>query len=142
MAKAEGTPPTAFTVVPGLGVYYLGTDGTNTGHWGAWSGPVSVLGSEISLLEFICPETILAEIGLSVDNNTTQDYKFYSYLNGITVTRMFAESAGVGRNMEANGVTAKFIIPKYSKFKFAGLRVSGADAPEFTAVLMGFQIDL
>jgi len=126
----------------GLGIHYLGRDGTNTGHWAAWSGPVTVLDSEISLLEFTCQESILVEIGLSVDHNTTQDYKFYSYINGLTVTRMFAEAAGVTRTMEANGVTAKLMIPKYSEFKFVGIRVTGASTPEFTAVLTGTQIDL
>ena len=90
MAEAEGIPPTASVVVPGLSLNYIGS------HCYAFSGVKALPSSEEAYLDFITGDAgyIVAKIKISADWSGLGGNELYIafYINGIQM--MFERDTG------------------------------------------------
>jgi hypothetical protein len=134
MAKAEGLPPTASTVVPGLSLNYAG-------NWAyAYSGSVAVSSSEISLLDFTSGAGIIVGFFNSqfgFEGNTNDDYLWRVYLNDLAIMAINITSA---KDLDANRVD--IIIPPFTHVKVTAVNATQAVANKVGGNITGRVYDV
>jgi len=142
MAEAEGIPPTASVVVPGLSLNYLG-------EWAyAYSGTISAsYNSETTLLEFTTGEGLCVtkfDFGMddvAMDQATQIFYQVY-FNDLVVMLRRDEFYGGIGvKSSTMLSTTLNLIIPPFTKTKITGRQNDGT-AHNMYAVLTGRVYDV
>ena len=136
MAEAEGIPPTASTVVPGLSLNYVGS------HSFAYSGAVQAATSNQTLFEFSTGTKLFVGkitcVGAIANNGTGVASGTYSAFtltfNGLDVARFKTSTSGTSPDNEAHQ-TYPIIIPPYTEVKLVVFS-AGTDG-QTTAIMVG-----
>jgi len=124
MAEAEGIPPTASTVVPGLSLNYAG-------EWiYAFSGQITVNNTNIDCLDFTSGSgLIVAKIEWGGGAITAATITHTIALNGVNVMLKSCASGGNDPRNDFQIGTSQIdmIIPPFTRFVFNTLSTTAAD---------------
>jgi len=133
MAKAEGLPPTASVVVPGLSLNYAG-------EWAyAYSGTLNVTATPINLLEFTTGAGII--VGKLKVLQSTAAAEADDVLASLLFNELYIFRMVLGKNafqeFDPNSATAvDIIIPPFTLVQVELDNLSGTDA-DMSAILTG-----
>jgi len=133
MAEAEGLPPTASTVVPGLSLNYVGD-------WAySYSGIVTVNNVETTLLESTTGNSIFVgtfqpQYMAAGAGSGTEDFRFIVYLNGnIIASILIAEAT----DRDAFYRPVNLVIPSDTEIKITGANTTDTQARNIGAIMTG-----
>jgi len=130
MAEAEGIPPTASTVVPGLSLNYAGD-------WAyAYSGQVDVANVELSLLEFTTGAGIIVgEMQIGSNNAEDEDFEVKIYFNDLIIfSNTFHQQGATYVNIAS---AVPLIIPPFTLVKATMDNIADTDVRRWTIGLTG-----
>jgi len=135
MAKAEGIPPTASVVVPGLSLNYAG-------EWAfAYSGEVGVANIELSLLEFTTGAGIIVgEMQVGSKNAENEDYEMKIYFNDLIIFANTFHQQGTSYVDIPSAVP--LIIPPFTLVKATMDNIADTDTRNWTMGLTGRVYDV
>ena len=135
MEEAEGIPPTASTVVPGLSLNYAK-------EWVyAYSGEVNVSNVELSLIEFTTGMGIIVgEIQVGSKNAENEDYEIKIYLNEIVIFHNTFHQQGATYVDIAPAIP--IIIPPFTGVKVTLDNIANTEERRWTIGLTGRVYDV
>ena len=130
MAEAEGIPPTASVVVPGLSLNYVG------GHCYGYSGAKAIPNSNTNLLKFTSGAGyIKAKVIFSPRDSAGDDYRAFIDLNGQEVFGAFYTNTALA--YPYGTVPIRLIIPPYTEVEIYMINVSTSSGYTWFASLTG-----
>ena len=130
MPDTDTIPVSASIASTGLGLRYVG-------NWAyAYSGVVSVAGTELSLIEVTSGSgVIVAKILFAYGSYGDNDFAYRIYLNDIKIFSQRTDNATAP--FAANITAPQIIIPPRTKIKLTAENVVGGDTEDQLVILTG-----
>jgi len=132
MEEAEGIPPTASTVVPGLSLNYLGS------HVYGYSGQISVDSTLVSLIDSISGTGyIVAKVQFNYGAiDDASDFEYVILFNEVKVFIYTVTGAHQSTASEPDNYI-NIIIPPFTRVQLGARRRTGSSAQPQFAILTG-----